>query len=89
MHLLGVLSKDLDEYGVDYSCRIPLKKQDVKRLNDMLDEPYVKANKRWEDDLMLMKKQGFKAEIQALSSHGIEYLTDTYLPNKLYSGDWI
>ncbi len=36
-----------------------------------------------------MKKIKMKAEIQALSSHGIEYLTDVYLPNKLYSGDWI
>lgn len=89
MHLLGVLSQDLDEYGVDYSCRIPMNKVDMKRLNDMLDEPYVRANKRWKADLELMKKTKMKAEIQALSSHGIEYLTDTYLPNKLYSGDWI
>ncbi len=89
MHLLGVLSKDLDEYNVDYSCRIPMNKRDMKRLNDILDEPYVKSNKRWRDDLQLMKKTKMKAEIQALSSHGIEYLTDTYLPNKLYSGDWI
>jgi len=30
-----------------------------------------------------------KAEIQALSSHGFEYLTETYLPEKLTTGDWI
>jgi meiotic recombination protein SPO11 len=89
MHLLGVLSHDLDEYGVDISCRIPMDKNDMKRLDDMLAEPYVQANPRWKQDLELMKKFKMKAEIQALSSHGIEYLTDTYLPNKLYSGDWI
>ncbi len=89
MHLLGVLSRDLDEYGIDYSCRIPMNKVDMKRLDDMLAEPYVQANRKWKEDLELMKKMKFKAEIQALSSHGIEYLTDTYLPNKLYSGDWI
>ncbi len=89
MHLLGVLSRDLDEYGVDYNARIPMDKTDIKRLDDMLKEPYVQNNKPWRDDLLLMKKQKMKAEIQALSSHGIEYLTDIYLPNKLYSGDWI
>ncbi len=89
MHLLGVLSRDLDEYGIDYSCRIPMNKVDMKRLDDMLAEPYVRQNKRWREDLELMKKMKMKAEIQALSSHGIEYLTDTYLPNKLFSGDWI
>ncbi|MHA1583672.1 MAG: hypothetical protein ACTSWL_00330 [Promethearchaeota archaeon] len=89
MHLLGVLSRDLDEYNVDMSCRIPMNKVDMKRLDDMLAEPYVQSNKKWEADLQLMKKMKMKAEIQALSSHGIEYLTDTYLPNKLYSGDWL
>ncbi len=89
MHLLGVLTKDLDEYKIDQQSRIPMTKNDIKRLDDMLKEEFVKKNKRWKEDLELMKKIKMKAEIQALSSHGIEYLTDVYLPNKLYSGDWI
>lgn len=89
MHLLGVLTKDLDEYKIDQQSRIPMTKNDIKRLDDMLKEDFVKKNKRWKEDLELMKKIKMKAEIQALSSHGIEYLTDVYLPNKLYSGDWI
>ncbi|MBD3352584.1 MAG: hypothetical protein GF364_13935 [Candidatus Lokiarchaeota archaeon] len=89
MHLLGVLTRDLDEFGIGDDQRIPMDKRDLKRLNDMLNEDFVKNNKKWKDDLQLMKKNKQKAEIQALSSHGIEYITDTYLPNKLYSGDWI
>lgn len=30
-----------------------------------------------------------KAEIQALSSFGFQYLTQAYLPLKLQQGDWI
>lgn len=30
-----------------------------------------------------------KAEIQALSSFGFQYVTETYLPQKLREGDWI
>ena len=30
-----------------------------------------------------------KAEIQALSSFGFQYITETYLPQKLRDGDWI
>jgi DNA topoisomerase VI subunit A len=89
MHLLGVLTKDLDEYKIEQQSRIPMTKNDIKRLDDMLKEEFVRKNKRWKNDLELMKKIKMKAEIQALSSHGIEYLTDVYLPNKLYSGDWI
>ena len=30
-----------------------------------------------------------KAEIQALSSFGFQYITEVYLPRKLKEGDWI
>ena len=30
-----------------------------------------------------------KAEIQALSSFGFQYITEEYLPRKLREGDWI
>lgn len=30
-----------------------------------------------------------KAEIQALSSFGFQYITNEYLPRKLKEGDWI
>ena len=30
-----------------------------------------------------------KAEIQALSSYGFQYLSEVYLPLKLQEGDWI
>ncbi len=89
MHLLGVLSKDLAEYNIPDNCRIPMNKQDNKRLDEMLNEEFVKNNRRWCNDLKLMKKLKVKAEIQALSAHGFEFLTETYLPNKIESGDWI
>ncbi len=89
MHLLGVLCKDLEEYSIPDNCRIPMNKQDKKRLDEMLSEDFVKNNKKWVQDLKLMKQMGVKAEIQALSSHGFEYLTETYLPNKIESADWI
>jgi len=89
MHLLGVLSRDLEIFKIPDSCRIPMNDADIKRCNQMLDEPYVKQNARWVEDLELMLKLGEKAEIQALSHHGFEFLTDSYLPTKLSTGDWI
>ena len=89
MRLLGVLSKDLAEYNIPDNCRIPMNKQDNKRLDEMLNEEFVKNNKPWYNDLKLMKKLKVKAEIQALSAHGFEFLTESYLPNKIESGDWI
>ncbi|MFX0053568.1 MAG: helix-hairpin-helix domain-containing protein [Promethearchaeota archaeon] len=89
LKLLGVLSRDLEEYNIPKSVRIPMEPTDIKRVRDMLNEPFVQANKAWVKDLKLMLKLKEKAEIQAFASHSFEYLTDDYLPRKLETGDWI
>jgi meiotic recombination protein SPO11 len=89
MKLLGVLSRDLDNYNIPKNCRLPLTKQDIKRTKEMLKEDFVKINGEWVKDLELMLKTNVKAEIQALSSHGFEFLTEKYLPEKLTTGDWL
>ncbi|MFX0042717.1 MAG: hypothetical protein ACFE8L_07380 [Candidatus Hodarchaeota archaeon] len=87
--LLGVLTRDLDKYKVPEEVRLPMKPMDVKRTKELLKEDFVKKNKQWELDLQLALKLKKKAEIQALSQHGFEFLTNTYLPEKLTTGDWI
>ena len=89
LKLLGVLSRDLDEYKIPKAVRIPMQPTDIKRVKDMLKEPFVKRNKPWVEDLELMLRLKEKAEIQAFASHSFEYLTDDYLPRKLETGDWI
>ena len=42
-----------------------------------------------EKELKVMLKSKEKAEIQALSSFGFQFLTETYLPLKLQRKDWI
>ncbi len=87
--LLGVLTRDLDAYNIPDEVRLPMNKMDIKRTKDLLNEGFVKNNKKWETDLKLALKLKIKAEIQALSSHGFEFLTDQYIPEKLSTGDWI
>ena len=89
LKLLGVLSRDLDQYNIPKSVRIPMQPTDIKRVRDMLKEPFVKRNKPWVEDLRLMLNMREKAEIQSFASHSFEYLTDEYLPTKLETGDWI
>ncbi|MGY5872112.1 MAG: helix-hairpin-helix domain-containing protein [Candidatus Thorarchaeota archaeon] len=89
LKLLGVLSRDLEEYNVPKAVRIPMQPTDIKRVKDMLKEPFVQKNKEWVKDLKLMLQLKEKAEIQAFASHSFQYLTDEYLPRKLETGDWI
>lgn len=39
--------------------------------------------------MMIILLLGEKAEIQALSSFGFQYITEQFLPRKLREGDWI
>jgi meiotic recombination protein SPO11 len=89
LKLLGVLSRDLDAYNIPKAVRIPMEPTDVKRVRDMLKEPFIQNNKAWVKDLKLMLQLKEKAEIQAFASHSFKYLTDEYLPTKLETGDWI
>lgn len=89
LHLLGVLAKDLDEYNIPPEARLKLTPEDKKRAKELLQEDFIKANKKWGDDLKLMLKTEQKAEIQAFTSRGFKFLVDEYLPNKLETGDWI
>jgi len=40
-------------------------------------------------EVKMMLGSKTKAEIQALSSYGFQYLSEVYLPLKLQEGDWI
>ena len=54
-----------------------------------LEEEFVQANPAWVRELEIMVASKVKAEIQALSSFGFQYLSQVYLPLKLQEGDWI
>ncbi|KAF0717579.1 hypothetical protein AaE_010826 [Aphanomyces astaci] len=86
---LGVRPSDLTKYKIPDQCRLPMKETDIKTGKDMLEEEFIKKNPLWSKELELMLKSKEKAEIQALSTFGFQFLTQEYLPQKLRDGDWI
>ena len=50
---------------------------------------FIKSNPDWVKEINIMLETKTKAEIQALSSYGFQYLSQIYLPLKLQEGDWI
>ncbi|XP_016463309.2 DNA topoisomerase 6 subunit A-like [Nicotiana tabacum] len=86
---LGIRPSDLDKYKIPDQCRLPMTEQDIKTGKDLLEEDFVKKNPAWVEELNLMVKTKQKAEIQALSSFGFQYLSEVYLPLKLQEQDWL
>lgn len=86
---LGLLPSDLDEYKIPKNSRIPMSPRDKKRGEDMLREDFVQARPRWVEEIQLMLETNEKAEIQSLAHEDIQFMTNSYLPNKIHSGDWV
>ncbi|AMK15873.1 DNA topoisomerase IV subunit A [Methanobrevibacter olleyae] len=76
---LGVTASDIIEYDLPTD---PLKDIDVLRLKELSKDPRYQ-NEFWQTEIKKMLKIGKKAEQQSFSKYGLEYVVDTYFPEKL------
>jgi DNA topoisomerase-6 subunit A len=85
---LGITADDIDKYGLRKHF-IKFKEVDVARLKQLSEYEWFKKSKPWQRQFQMMKSFGAKAEIQALSSRGISFISEKYLPEKIKNQDWI
>jgi DNA topoisomerase VI subunit A len=85
---LGVTCDDVTKYGLQRH-HIKLTEQDTSRLQQMADYDWFKNHKEWQRQFKLMKQAGAKVEIQSLSSRGITFISETYLPEKIKKQEFI
>jgi DNA topoisomerase-6 subunit A len=76
---LGVTASDIIKYDLPTD---PLKDIDVLRLKELLKDPRYR-DETWKMEIKKMLKIGKKAEQQSFSKYGLEYVVDTYFPEKL------
>jgi DNA topoisomerase-6 subunit A len=76
---LGVTASDIENYKLPSD---DLSEQDIRALQAELTDPRFKTAD-WRSEIELMLKNGKKAEQQSLAKYGLNYVTDTYLPEKL------
>jgi DNA topoisomerase-6 subunit A len=82
---LGITPQDIVDYKLPTH---PLKEVDVKRAKDALkNDPFILHHKAWQNALSQLVKMGVRAEQQALAKHGLNYVIDVYLPEKLKNPD--
>jgi DNA topoisomerase VI subunit A len=78
---LGVTPDDIVEYQLPTH---PLKEVDRKRAHDaMRNDPFIRHHKPWQQAMEKMLRMGVRVEQQALAKHGLEFVANTYLPQKL------
>ncbi len=82
---LGITPDDINDYKLPTH---PLKEVDIKRAKDALkNDPFIMHHKAWQKAFEKLLTMGVRAEQQALAKWGLNYVIDTYLPQKLANPD--
>ena len=76
---VGITPSDILNYQLPTDALTP---RDVGALNAELTDPRF-ADEFWRHEIQTMLEINKKAEQQALAKYGLDYVTDTYLPEKL------
>ncbi len=85
---LGLTVDDIEKYGLKKHL-IKFKDVDFRRLEQIKNYEWFKNNKRWQEQFKKMKKLGAKAELEALASRGITFISDVYIPEKIKNEDFL
>jgi DNA topoisomerase-6 subunit A len=84
---LGVTPQDILDFKLQDATH-PLQEIDEKRAKDALkNDPFFRKNKGWVKALEQMLAMKVRAEQQALTKWGLNYVIDEYLPRKLKKPD--
>lgn len=76
---IGVTASDIENYDLPTD---KLRESDVRRLKQLLGDPRY-SDDVWQSEIKKMLSLNRKAEQQAFSKYGLEYVVNEYLPEKL------
>jgi DNA topoisomerase-6 subunit A len=79
---LGLTADDIENYDLKKHL-IKFEEVDTKRLEQITNYDWFKNNKDWQRQFKMMKDMKAKAELAALSSKGITFISEKYLPDKI------
>ncbi len=78
---IGMTIEDIHDYELKEVTE-KMKVGDVKRAKEMLNYAWFQ-NKPWQDELKRSIKEGVRIEQQALANKSLEFVAETYLPEKI------
>jgi DNA topoisomerase-6 subunit A len=84
---LGMSLSDIEHYDLR-KVTIKAKEVDIKRAQEMKQYAWFQT-KEWQRELDLFLDKKIKAELQSLSSKGLQYISNTYLPEKIANKDFL
>ena len=85
---LGLTADDINNFDLKKHL-IKFEEVDFKRLEQIKNYDWFKNGKDWQRQFKMMKEMKAKAELAALSSKGITFISEKYIPDKIKKKDFI
>ncbi|MBI4181594.1 MAG: DNA topoisomerase IV subunit A [Candidatus Aenigmarchaeota archaeon] len=85
---IGLTTQDVKTFKLPSQVTIKMNQGDIKRTNEMMNYVWFKPAP-WQKELTHMLEAGHKLELEALSSKGIKFISETYLPQKIKGKDFL
>ncbi len=85
---VGITTDDVINYDLK-KYFIKLDEKDHARIKQVSQYDWFKDNKDWQRQFKMMKDNNAKVEIQSLSSKGISFISEKYLPDKIKKKDFL
>ncbi len=86
--MLGLTADDVIKYDLKKHL-IKFEEVDLKRLEQVKNYEWFKDNKPWQEQFKKWKELNGKVELAALSSRGITFISDKYIPEKIKNKEWL
>lgn len=94
--LVGMTMEDIDKYDLHHVTENLKGKpkdaggptKDYKRVRDVMDYEWMQ-NDQWQDQLNKMLDMGVRVEQQALAANSLEFVANTYLPEKIENREFL
>ncbi|MEK7120771.1 MAG: DNA topoisomerase IV subunit A, partial [Patescibacteria group bacterium] len=85
---IGITMDDILKYDLKKHL-IKLTEQDLTRIKQVSEYEWFKNNKQWQRQFKMMKEMNGKVEIQALSTRGVSFISEKYLPDKIKNKEFL
>lgn len=85
---IGMSSFDAQRFDIPSHQPMPLTDEDRRRAKEILAYPWF-DKRPWQKEIKHMLALGVKLELEALSSKGLNFSTEEYLPRKLKEKAWL
>lgn len=85
---VGITMDDISKYDLKKQI-IKLDEKDLARIKQVSQYDWFKNNKDWQRQFKMMKDLNGKVEIQALSTKGVSFISEKYLPDKIKNKEFL